>query len=122
LLLTITYYYQRKHPKYKLLPNFKPSCNTDVSKVLDIICSEEGAKIYVPIEASSIKGNTIFTATHRNKKTKLYWHLDDAYVGTTQQFHQLAVNLMPGKHVLTIIDEQGNSVSRNFEVLRKEKH
>jgi penicillin-binding protein 1C len=68
------------------------------------------------------KVKAFFMATHRTKNTKLFWHLDDAYVSTTQQFHQLAVNPLPGKHVLTIIDEQGNSVNINFEVLQKEKH
>jgi penicillin-binding protein 1C len=119
---TIEYYYQQKHPDYKSLPNFKPGCNTDIAKALDIIYPEEGAKIYVPIEASGIKGNTIFTATHRNKGSQLFWHLDDAFVGTTQQFHQLSLNPKPGPHLITIIDEQGNSVSRNFEILQKEKH
>jgi len=119
---TIEYYYQQKHPEYKPLPNFKSGCNTDIAKVLDIIYPEEGAKIYVPIEASGVKGNTIFSATHRTKGSKLYWHLDDAFVGTTQQFHQLSLNPKPGPHLITIIDEQGNSVSRNFEILQKEKH
>lgn len=119
---TIEYYYQQKHPDYKLLPSYKTGCNIDVAKVLDIIYPEEGAKIYVPIEASGEKGNTIFTATHRTKNSKLFWHLDDTYIGTTQQFHQLALNPKPGNHLVTIIDEQGNSVSRNFEILQKEKH
>ncbi|MBC7652103.1 MAG: penicillin-binding protein 1C [Deinococcales bacterium] len=119
---TIDYYYQQKHPDYKPLPSFKIGCNTDITRVLDLIYPEENSKIYVPIEASGEKGKSIFTATHRTKNTKLFWHLDDAYVGTTQQFHQLAMNPIPGKHLLTIIDEQGNSVSRNFEILQKEKH
>lgn len=119
---TIEYYYQQKHPEYKPLPNFNPGCNTDVTKVLDIIYPEEGAKIYVPIEASGVKGNTIFTATHRTKGCKLFWHLDNEFVDTTQQFHQLSLNPKPGPHLITIIDEQGNSVSRNFEILQKEKH
>ena len=119
---TIDFYYQQKHPDYKPLPNFKIGCNTDITKVLDLIYPEDNSKIYVPIEASGQKGKTIFTATHRIKNTKIFWHLDDAYVGTTQQFHQLAVNPVPGKHVLTIIDEQGNSLNRRFEILQKETH
>ncbi len=116
---TIEYYYLQKHPDYKPLPSFKAGCNTDVAKVLDIIYPEEGAKIYIPLEASGEKGKTVFSATHRTRDVKLFWHLDDAYVATTQQFHQLAINPKLGKHLLTIIDEQGNSVSRNFEILQK---
>ena len=93
----------------------------DATKVFDIIYPEEDARIYVPLEITGEKGRTVFKATHRNSHEKIYWHLDNDYVGTTQQFHQLALNPSPGKHVLTIVDEEGNSLSRNFEILEKEK-
>ncbi len=116
---TIEYYYQQKHPDYKPLPSFKAGCTADAGKLLDIIYPDEGASIYVPLEGSGEKGNTIFTATHRNSDAKIYWHLDDEYIGTTTRFHQLSMNPKPGKHLLTIVDEQGNSVHRNFEILEK---
>jgi len=47
--------------------------------------------------------------------------LDNNYIGTTQQFNQIALNPPSGKHTLTVVDEQGNSVTRNFEILAKEK-
>lgn len=118
---TIEYYYRQKHPDYKTLPPYKQGCTTDASKVLDIIYPEEDARIYVPLEITGEKGKTIFTATHRNSSAKLFWHLDDVFAGTTEHFHQLAFNPSPGKHTLTVVDEDGNSVSRSFEILQKEK-
>ena len=78
------------------------------------------AKIYVPLEISGERGKTIFTAAHRSSTSKIFWSIDDRYVGTTQHFHQLALNPTPGKHILTLVDENGNSISRQFEVLEKE--
>ena len=52
---------------------------------------------------------------------KLFWHLDNNFIGTTQQFHQLALNPTQGKHTLTVIDEEGNTIARNFEILAKDK-
>ena len=118
---TIEYYYKQKHAEYKTLPPFKPGCINETVKPLDIIYPEEGARIYVPVELSGEKGSTVFTATHRNNNSKLFWHLDDEYIGETIQFHQMAVNPVPGKHVLTVIDESGESVTRSFEIMDKKE-
>ncbi len=116
---TMEYYYRAKHPDYKLLPPYKQGCETVLAKNLDIIYPDEGAKIYIPLEISGQKGNVVFTATHRNTNEKLFWHLDDVFMGTTEQFHQLSLNPAPG-HRLTVMDREGNSATRNFEILRKE--
>lgn len=118
---TIEYYYKQKHPDYKTLPAYMPGCSIDAAKVLDIVYPEEAAKIYVPKEITGEKGKTVFTATHKNSNAKLFWHLDDTYIATTEHFHQLALEPQPGKHIITIVDEDGNSVSRSFEILQKEK-
>jgi penicillin-binding protein 1C len=88
---------------------------------MDIIYPEEDAKIYIPLELSGQRGKTVFTATHRNAGAKLFWHLDDAFIGSTTRFHQMAVSPEPGKHVLRVIDQNGESVTRQFEILEKEK-
>ena len=118
---TIEYYYRARHPGYQLLPPFKMGCVTEATKALDIIYPDEGARIYIPIEITGEKGNVIFKATHRNNNEKIFWHLDDLFINTTEQFHQLSLNPSPGKHKLTIIDKDGNSVTRNFEILQKER-
>lgn len=119
---TIEYYYKQKHADYKTLPPFMPGCMNETVKTLDIIYPEEGSKIYVPLEISGERGKTVFTATHRNSNAKLFWHLDDEYIGTTTLFHQIAVSPVAGKHILTVVDENGESVTRNFEILNKENN
>jgi len=119
---TIEYYYKEKHADYKPLPSYLPDCTQVNERTLDVIYPEENARIYVPIEVTGERGKTIFTATHRNTTSKLFWHLDDVFAGTTQKFHQLAFSPAPGKHTLTIVDENGETVTRHFEILEKEKH
>ena len=118
---TMEYYYKQKHPEYKTLPPFRSDCNERISKVLDIIYPDESSKIYVPVEISGEEGKVVFSATHKNGNEKLYWHIDQNFVGTTQHIHQMSLNPMPGKHVLTVVDESGNAVSRRFEILGKGK-
>ncbi len=118
---TMEYYYRQKHAAYKPLPLFRQGCTESSTKTLDIIYPEEGANIYVPLEVSGERGRTVFTATHRGNGNKIFWHLDEQYIGTTVQFHQMAVNPAPGSHTITVVDEGGESITRHFEILDKEK-
>ncbi len=115
------YYYKIKHQDYKSLPAFLPGCNIETSRQMEMIYPENNAKIYVPVEVTGEKGKTVFTAANRNPQTHLFWHLDDNYIGSTFQFHQMAFNPTAGKHTVTIVDEQGETISRSFEILDKEK-
>lgn len=116
------FYYKQRNADYKPLPPYKPGCaNMETGKVMEIIYPQPDAKIYVPLEISGEKGRTVFTAAHRKPGTKIFWSVDDNYIGTTQNFHQMGLNPAPGKHILTLVDENGSRVSREFEILEKEK-
>jgi penicillin-binding protein 1C len=56
-----------------------------------------------------------------HSETKLFWHLDDNYIGTTTRFHQMALNPSKGFHTITVVDEQGETITRQFEILEKER-
>lgn len=114
------YYYKTKNYLYHVLPPYRPGCVPAGSiSPMDIIYPRPGAKIYVPLEADGSRGRVIFTAAHREPGVKIFWHLDDVYVGETQDFHQIALNPPPGKHTLTLVDSNGNIATVNFEVLAK---
>lgn len=116
------FYYKQKSADYKPLPAFKPGCeSSDAGKSIEIIYPIPDARIYVPLEINGERGKTIFTATHRKSSAKIFWSIDDNFVATTQHFHQVAVSPPVGKHVITLVDESGLSVSRGFEILEKEK-
>ena len=116
------FYYRQRNADYKPLPPFKPGCGMqETGKQIELIYPQEGAKIYVPLEINGEKGRMIFTAAHRRPGAKIFWSLDDTFAGTTQNFHQLALNPSVGKHIITLVDESGASISRQFEILEKEK-
>lgn len=113
-------YYRFNHPNYKALPEFKPECLTKLSdRALAILYPKPNSKIYVPIEINEQKGRTVFEATHRNSGAKIYWHLDDNYIGETLDIHQMALNPDVGEHKLMLIDENGISINLKFEVMAK---
>jgi penicillin-binding protein 1C len=61
----------------------------------------------------------VCVAAHRQSGIKIFWHLDDRYIGETTNYHQLALNPPAGKHKLTLVDANGSRLQIFFEVLDK---
>ena len=117
---SMEYYYKSRSYEYHILPPFRPDCALgERGNPMEVIYPKDGAKIYVPLEADGTRGRVIFDAAHRQAGVKIFWHLDDDYVGETKDFHQIALNPPPGKHTLTLVDGNGNEVHVGFEVLSK---
>lgn len=117
------YYYKIKNSDYKMLPPFKPGCNDLTGNVvMDMIYPKNNAVVYIPVELDGQRGKVILNAAHRNPDAKIYWHIDQEFVGSTQSFHQLAISPLPGKHTLTLVDEDGNRLVQVFTILDKEKN
>lgn len=117
---SMEYYYKARNYQYHVLPPFRADCaQTENGNAMEVIYPKNGAKIYVPLEADGTRGRMICNAAHRQSGVKIFWHLDDQYVGETKDFHQMALNPPPGKHILTLVDSNGNTTSIGFEILSK---
>lgn len=117
---SMEYYYRRLHPDYQPLPSYMEGCYPDEQKeVMALYYPQQNAKIYIPVELSGIPGEVICQATHRKSFEKIYWSLDDRFIGTTQHEHQIAIRPESGKHKLTLVDQYGNRITRHFEILNK---
>ena len=115
------YFYRQKNAHYQSMPRWKQGCSSsDNGKMIDILYPEFDSKIYVPLEVSGERGRTIFKAAHSRTDAKIFWSIDNNFVGETQNFHQLSLNPTPGKHLLTLVDDEGVSLSRPFTILQKE--
>ncbi len=114
------FYYRNHHPAYRPLPPIHPDCpmgqHTNTAQI-QLIYPPAGAKIMVPINLDGKLSNTIFRATHRDPSKKIFWHLNQTYLGSTEDFHELALNPPPGKHTLTLVDETGEQTERAFEII-----
>ncbi|MEO3406877.1 penicillin-binding protein 1C [Mucilaginibacter sp. CAU 1740] len=117
---SMEYYYKARNYQYHVLPPFRADCTqAENGNAMEVIYPKNGAKIYVPLEADGTRGRMICNAAHRQPGVKIFWHLDDQYVGETKDFHQMALNPPPGKHNLTLVDGNGNTISIGFEILSK---
>jgi penicillin-binding protein 1C len=114
------WYYKQKNPGYKMLPPLHPGCITDESiDIMELIYPKHTATIYIPFNMEGEKSKVVFEAAHRKPNTTIFWHLDDQYLGSTSHIHQFGFNPTKGSHVLTLVDEYGNSFSKSFDVMNK---
>ncbi|MBI1767718.1 MAG: penicillin-binding protein 1C [Bacteroidetes bacterium] len=112
------YYFKTRNISYKPLPPFRRDCENPSSVALmDLIYPKLNAKVYVPRELNGESGQTIFEAVHRNPSITVYWHIDGDYVGSTSKLHRMALSPSAGNHILTLVDENGETIRRSFKVI-----
>ncbi len=111
-------YYKYHHPSYATLPKFKSDCGGKQSeKPIYVVYPKKDSRIKVPIQQDGTLGRTVFEVVHRRMDAVLHWHLDDMYMGSTKEFHQMEFAPEPGMHTITLVDQDGVSIEQQFEVL-----
>jgi penicillin-binding protein 1C len=115
------FYYRRHHPDYRPLPGFRRDCQDTVAEggrgPIDLLYPHPGTRVYIPTDLAQRKSRVVFEAAHRDPGAAIHWHVDGSYQGATRLFHQLAMEVEPGQHEVTVVDQRGNRLSRKFEVL-----
>lgn len=113
------WFYKRNNPDYRPLPPFAPGCRASMqkNKAMDIVFPKNAARVFVPVELDGSKGKLVFKIAHRNRQTKIFWHLDRTYIGQTIDFHEMELDPVPGKHTITLVDEHGEVLVHTFVVL-----
>jgi penicillin-binding protein 1C len=112
------YFYRQKHPDYKTLPPFATGCTADKNiMVMEFIYPTSGIKIFIPRDQTGKLTRVIPEVAHRNASKKLFWHLDETYIATTQYIHQIELQANTGNHQLTVVDEDGNTIKSSFTIM-----
>lgn len=112
------YYYKKKNIYYQPLPLYRRDCVSSRSvAVMDLVYPNRLSKIFLPRELTGATGNAVFEAAHRNPSAKIFWHLDDVFIGSTKDIHKLGVRPDLGSHKLTLVDENGEMVEAYFQVI-----
>ena len=72
------------------------------------------AHIKLPKQLDGSKGFLTVELAHSRSDATVFWHLDNNYQTQTQYFHKVSLQPSPGKHSLTVVDGEGNTVSTTF--------
>ena len=112
------WYYKSGNPLYKPLPPARKAClsNEDMRK-LAFIYPDNNSRIFIPVEMDGTPGKVVFEIAHRDPQSKIYWHLDEEYIGFTENFHQMGMKPEKGKHIVTVVDGSGSEAVVKFEIV-----
>lgn len=110
-------YYKEQHPDYKSIPPYSPECLYEgQNKLMDFIYPYPNMVVSLPRQLDGSKGTVVFEIAHRSPSHRVFWHIDNDYIGETQTFHKKEFHPSKGEHRLTVVDETGERCSVRFIV------
>lgn len=112
------YFYRQKNPFYRSLPPIMEGCAEQVSTLhpMQWIYPTEKTSLYIPMELDGSPGEVVLRIAHREPSHTLFWHLNGNYMGSTQDFHEMAIRPEPGNHSVFVMDDKGNQLEQQFEI------
>lgn len=111
------FYYQNKNPFYKKLPNYRKDCLSEKLQPMEFVFPVKNTTVYLTKDFTGKMNTLILKLVHSNSNIKVFWYIDRAFIGLTQNIHELEVLPKTGKHLITAIDELGNEISREIKIL-----
>ncbi len=111
------WYYRKKHSNYHPLPPWDSNCLPFNEKNMDLIYPKTGVQLFLPKDFNKLQQKVVFKAVHRQSDASIYWHLNERYIGQTKGLHHLELYIKPGTYTLTLVDDKGETLTRQFEVV-----
>ncbi|WP_028892716.1 penicillin-binding protein 1C [Tenacibaculum sp. 47A_GOM-205m] len=113
----MAYYYQQNNADYRPLPNYRSDCNRLESNLMGFVFpSKSITKVSLTKGEDNQLNPIVLKLTHSNSETKVYWYLNEQFIGITQQYHEQAILPKEGTHIITVIDDFGNELKKVLEV------
>lgn len=114
---TLEYYYALSNPNYKQLPAFMANCSEMDNQLMEFIYPKPDEAVLLPKDLGTKSQDIVLKLAHQQNNAIVYWYMGDAYVGKTENFHELILGIEPGEYVLTAVDNSGNRIQQKLEVL-----
>lgn len=112
----MAHYYKTKNPFYKPLPKFREDCLGENTVSIDFIYPKTNNTIFLPKDFDGKTNDLILKIAHSKPESTVFWYIDETFIGSTKDIHELGVQPKFGKHILTVVDEFGNEAKRWFEI------
>lgn len=114
-----SYYYKQNNPTYSDIPPLDITCQSLSFQQASLAFEypREDVTVYLPNDLSGVKEKCVFKAKHKREDVKIFWHINDNYLGSTEEIHHMAVDLTSGDYKLTIQDEFGMTQSQWVSVV-----
>lgn len=112
----MAHYYKTKNPFYKPLPKFRSDCLGDTSVSIDFIYPKANNTIFLPKDFDGETNDLILKIAHSKPESTVFWYIDNTFMGSTKDIHELGIKPKSGKHLIIVVDEFGNEAKRWVEI------
>ncbi len=112
----MAHYYKTKNPFYKPLPKFRADCLGEENVSMAFIYPKAHNHIFLPKDFDGTTNDLILKIAHSKPETTLFWYLDDQFISSTKDIHELAIIPKQGRHSVTVVDEFGNEAKQYFKI------
>lgn len=99
------HYYRQTHSSYQST-TAQTTTRVDVQP-MHFIYPADGSVVSLPILSDGTVAALNCSVAHNDPAVELFWHLDNSYLGSTKDIHQMAVQLSSGVHRLIVVDSSG---------------
>lgn len=116
----VTQYMKEKGHSFTALPLHNPDCPTlSAGNPIKIIYPTPNARLLIPRGVAGEHQKIIAKGAYAVAKGGLSWYLNGHFIGTTFDKHHIPLELKSGQHSLTVVDQEGHTVSVNFKAYRR---
>ena len=106
-------YYRIKHQDYHPLPR----TDTEGSEVMHFAYPSDGAVLSPAKQMDGSSPGIRCEMIHSRSDAVVYWHLDNEYLDKTTDIHTFIIDIPPGLHRLTAVDDEGNKEEITIKIL-----
>ncbi len=110
------YYYKSNNPFYKSPPPFREDCSDTATTSMEFIYPNQQSTIYLPKDFDGTTNPLILKIAHSKPELILYWYIDNEFIGTTKDIHDMAVLPTSGIHMITVVDALGNELKHKITI------
>ena len=104
------FYYKKTNPKYRVLPPFSADCESSTQPQMEFIYPRDGSRLTLTKGFDGQTNELVLKIAHTHPEAKIFWYLDDTFIKSTQNFHEIGILPDPGQHRITGIDSLGNEI------------
>ncbi|MBR9845220.1 MAG: penicillin-binding protein 1C [Algicola sp.] len=110
------HYYKTKNPFYKPLPKLRSDCKGEDQVTMNFIYPKLNNSVFLPKDFDGMTNDLILKIAHSKPESSVYWYVNEQYLGTTKDIHELAIIPKAGEHLITVVDEFGNEAKRKIMI------
>ncbi|MDR2586327.1 MAG: penicillin-binding protein 1C [Prevotellaceae bacterium] len=110
------WYYKQRHPLYRPLPPYLSGSASHSEIPMQFIYPQSGMIITLPKQLDGSRGSLTIRLAHNDPKVTIYWHLDEDYLCSTTDFHEVILSPPAGAHTLSVVDNFGQISSVSFTI------